>query len=103
MIKVPYVADGNGDAGAMSGDTDAFNMIDTAGATTDIVVGVGSGIVFNNTFTAGVRQAYRNCVIAPEQTFQSQWANPITVNVTIDAHNNGQNGRLAIHNLSILQ
>jgi len=103
MIKVPYVADANGDADAMSGDTDAFNMIDTAGATTDIVVGVGSGIVFNNTFTAGVSQAYRNCVIAAEQTIQSQWSNPITINVTFDAQNNGQNGGLASNNFSIIQ
>src|SRR5215470_9016039 len=42
-------------------------------------------VAFNNTFTANVSPAYRNCVIAAEQFLSAQWINPVTINLTFDA------------------
>jgi hypothetical protein len=74
--------------GSLSGETVTF---------------AGSGIVFNNSYTANVTQAYRNDILAAEQDLASHWTNSVTINVTFDAQAQGQNGNLASNGFSLLE
>jgi hypothetical protein len=62
----------------------------------------GSGLVFNNTFDAGVSQAYINCAIAAEQSLEALCTNADTIYVTFTASNEGQNGDLASNSFGIV-
>ena len=64
----------------------------TAGFTTDIVSFAGSGIVFDNTFTASVSAAYETCILAAEKTIASEWTNSITIHLEFDAEAKGTTG-----------
>jgi hypothetical protein len=58
----------------------------------------GSGLVFNNTYTANCSQQYISCIVAAENTYESLWSNPLTVNITFDEQATG--GSLASNNWS---
>ena len=63
----------------------------------------GSGIVFNNTYTASVTQAYKNDVLAAEQDIASHWSNSTTINLKFDAQAEGLNGDLASNNFGLVE
>ena len=65
------------------------------GSISETVTFAGSGIVFNNTFDAGVSQAYQNCAVSAEQAIASKWSNSVTINEQFVAQAQGQNGELA--------
>ena len=44
----------------------------------------GSGLVFNNTYGAGVTEAYRSAVVAAENAFQSHFGNSVTVSMDFE-------------------
>ncbi|WP_372785778.1 NF038122 family metalloprotease [Phenylobacterium sp.] len=44
----------------------------------------GSGLVFNNTYGAGVTDAYRGAVLEAEHFLQGHFVSPVTVNVSFD-------------------
>jgi hypothetical protein len=69
----------------------------------ETVTFAGSGIVFHNTYTANVTQAYRNDILAAEQDIASHWTNSVTINVTFDAQAKGQNGNLASNGFGLLE
>jgi len=84
--------------GSISSIGSAISIQTTAnanGTTTDTVTFAGSGIVFNNTFTASVTQAYKNCIISAEQAIASTWTNSVTINEEFDAQAQGLSGTLA--------
>jgi hypothetical protein len=49
----------------------------------------GSGLVFNNTYTANCTQQYISCILAAEKTYESLWGNSLTVNITFDEQGGG--------------
>ena len=63
----------------------------------------GSGIVFNNTYSASVTQAYKNNVLAAEQDIASHWSNSTTINLKFDAQAQGLNGDLASNNFGLVE
>ncbi|MGA7810791.1 MAG: hypothetical protein WCB02_39950, partial [Bradyrhizobium sp.] len=85
------------DAAATTGSgvtiTQATTQAD--GSLTETVSFAGSGIVFNNTFAAGLSQAYINCALAAEQTIAGEWSNAVTINESFTAAAEGKNGELA--------
>lgn len=66
-----------------------------AGSNPTVVSSSNSGLVFVNTFAAGVSAAYENCAIAAETALEALATNPDTVYVTFDTINNGPHGDLA--------
>jgi hypothetical protein len=44
----------------------------------------GSGLVFENTYGAGVTDVYRAAILTAEHTFQSQFSNAVTVSMNFD-------------------
>jgi Ca2+-binding RTX toxin-like protein len=52
----------------------------------------GSGLVFNNTYTANCSQQYISCIVAAENTYESLWSNSLTVNITFDEQATGKTG-----------
>jgi hypothetical protein len=44
----------------------------------------GSGLVFNNTYGAGVTEAYRAAIVAAETNLQAQFTNPVSVALHFD-------------------
>jgi len=66
-----------------------------AGGNPLVVTSASSGLVFVNTFAAGVSAAYESCVIAAENALQALATNSDTVYVTFDTVNNGPHGDLA--------
>ena len=69
----------------------------------DVVTFSGSGIVFNNTYSASVTQAYKNDVLAAEQDIASHWSNSTTINLKFDAQAQGLNGDLASNNFGLVE
>jgi hypothetical protein len=67
--------------------------------TTDTMSFAGSGMIFNNTFTANVTPAYMNCVLSAEQMIASEFTNSITINLEFDAQALGTNTYGAINRL----
>src|SRR5262249_22071197 len=61
----------------------------------------GSGIVFNNTFTANVTAAYKTCILNAEADIARHWTDNATITVSFDAQNAGTNNFLATNNFSI--
>src|ERR1051325_8202929 len=51
---------------------------------------VGSGLVFNNTYGAGVTATFRNEIVAAENYLQSQFTNSCTINCSFDLQGLGQ-------------
>ena len=56
---------------------------------TQTVTTPGSGLVFVNTYAQGDSAQYINCIVQAEQALESQWATPLTVNVTFATANLG--------------
>ena len=56
---------------------------------TQTVTTPGSGLVFVNTYAQGDSAQYINCIVQAEQALESQWATPLTVNVTFTTANLG--------------
>src|ERR1700749_2518200 len=56
---------------------------------TQTVSTAGSGLVFNNTYTANCSQQYISCIVAAENALESLWGNSLTVNVTFDEQASG--------------
>jgi hypothetical protein len=52
----------------------------------------GSGLVFDNTYTANCSAQYIACVVAAEQQLESLFTNSVTINETFDEENEGNNG-----------
>jgi hypothetical protein len=81
--------------------TFSYTVTDPAGLSTagsaSLAIGAasGGGIVFDNTFGAGVSSAYQSAVLSAEAQISSLWTNPITLNLTFDAVAQGANGFLA--------
>ena len=63
-----------------------------------VVSSASSGLVFVNTFAAGVSAAYESCAIAAENALEALATNSDTVYVTFDTVNNGPHGDLATNN-----
>jgi hypothetical protein len=78
-------------------------LVTGASLSGETVTFAGSGIVFHNSYTANVTQAYRNDILAAEQDIASHWTNSVTINVTFDAQAQGQNGNLASNSFSLLR
>ena len=72
------------------------------GVTTESVTFAGSGIVFNNTYTANVSQAYKSCVLAAEQDIASRWNSSVTISERFDAVAGGINGQLASNSFYVI-
>jgi hypothetical protein len=72
-------------------------------STSQTVTFAGSGIVFNNTYTANVTLAYKNCILAAEQDIATHWTNSITINVTFDALAKGTNSFLASNGFGLVE
>src|SRR5215468_297039 len=51
---------------------------------TDTVSTAGSGLVFVNTYGAGVTTAFHNAIVAAETYLESHFVNPITIHVSFD-------------------
>jgi hypothetical protein len=60
----------------------------------------GSGLVFNNTYTANCSQQYISCIVAAEDTYESLWSNSLTVNITFDEQAQGDTGSVASNDWS---
>jgi len=88
---------------ASVGDSSAINLVTSGTVTMDVATFAGSGIVFNNTYTANVTQALKNNILAAEQDIASHWSNSVTINVKFDAQALGQNGTLAGNSFSLLE
>lgn len=67
----------------------------TAIAGTSQVVTSGSGLVFNNTFASDVSAAYQLAVFTAEKFYQSQFINPVTINLTFGTLSLGSSGPVA--------
>jgi hypothetical protein len=65
------------------------------GSSNETVAFANSGIVFVNTYTARVTQAYKNNISAAEQDIAAHWTNSITLKLTFDAQAKGTNTFLA--------
>ena len=52
----------------------------------------GSGLVFVNTYAAGDTAAYEADIVAAEETLESLFTNKLTLNVTFEESNKGNNG-----------
>ncbi len=65
-----------------------------------VVTSASSGLVFVNTFAAGVSAAYESCAIAAENALQALATNSDTVYVTFDTTNNGPHGDLATNDFT---
>jgi len=50
----------------------------------EVVTVAGSGIVFANTYGAGVTEAYRTAIISAENALQSHFTNPVVVSMNFD-------------------
>jgi hypothetical protein len=87
-------------AGAFALGFTPASQASVSGALTESVTFAGSGIVFNNTFTANVSQAYKNAILAAEQDIASHWTNSITLNLKFDAQAEGTNTFLATNSWS---
>jgi hypothetical protein len=87
-----------------SGTTVSAVQANADGSVTESVSFSGSNISFNNTFAAGVPQAYINCALAAEQTIASQWGSPnaVTLNEAFTAQTEGQNGELASNGFHVV-
>jgi len=84
-----------GVAAAGAGMTISQVATNANGSISETVTFAGSGIVFHDTFDAGVSQAYQNCALSAEQAIASQWSNSVTINEEFSAQAQGQNGDLA--------
>ena len=78
----------------------SLQTMSASNTTSDEVSFAGTGIVFNNTFTANVTPAYKNCILAAEQTIASEWTNSITINLEFDAQASGTNTFAATNHFS---
>ncbi len=72
-------------------------------SSSETVTFAGSGIVFNNTYTANVTQPYKNSILAAEQDIATHWTNSIALNVTFDAQAPGTNGTLASNRFGLVE
>jgi hypothetical protein len=80
------------------------SVVTSASTTTDIVTFASSGIVFNNTYTVNVTQAYKNDILAAEQDIASHWTNSITLNMKFDAVAQGTGGTfLATNSFGLIE
>jgi hypothetical protein len=66
-----------------------------AGSSSETVAFATSGIVFVNTYTANVTQAFKNNILAAEQDIAAHWTNSVTLKLTFDAQARGTNSFLA--------
>jgi CARDB len=93
----PYTGPSGPDVPAFTGA--GINVLQTTtnadGSTTEIVTFAGSGITFNNTFQAGLPQAYVNDALAAEQLIASNWTGTVTINESFTAQAPGLTGWLA--------
>src|SRR5205085_946429 len=64
-----------------TGGTFAFNP--------ENVTLAGSGLVFHNTYGAGVTAAYHSAIIAAENFYQSHFTNAVTLNMNFDMRSLG--------------
>ncbi len=92
LLALPMAHGTSSETGSGIGSQTATS---TAGFTSDIVSFAGSGIVFDNTFTASVSAAYETCILAAEKIIASEWTNSITINLEFTAKAEGTNGTLA--------
>jgi len=65
------------------------------GVTTFTVTVPGSGMVFNNTITAGFTTAFQQDIVDAEDALAGNWTNSITLNLSFSAVNDGNTGFLA--------
>ena len=82
-------------AAAGAGMTISQVVTNANGSISETVTFAGSGIVFHDTFDAGVSQGYQNCALSAEQAIASQWSNSVIINEEFSAQAQGQNGELA--------
>ena len=88
-VSQPNIADASAAIGSGTTITQATTNAD--GSITETITFAGSGIVFNNTFAAGLSSAYINCVLAAEQTIASEWNNSVTIDESFTAQLAGTN------------
>lgn len=60
----------------------------------------GSGLVFVNTYTSNVSQAYQSAIIAAENYFQQRISSSVTLNFTFDTLNGGTGGFVGSNSFS---
>ena len=85
------------------GDPSSSSSSSSGPTTSDVVTSAGSGIVFDNTFTANVNAAYKADILAAEADIQSHWSNSVTINLSFDAQAEGHNGDLASNSFDLVE
>src|SRR5579883_2503715 len=75
---VPVAATSTSSTGSSSGTAG------TATLASETITRTGSGLVFNNTYGAGVTTNFRNEIVAAENYLQSQFTNSCTINCSFD-------------------
>src|SRR5215467_6174244 len=61
----------------------------------------GSSLIFDNTITSGVTQAFQDCIVAAEQALAQNWTSSVTVNISFGATNLGNAARLADNSFAV--
>jgi hypothetical protein len=84
-----------GAASSLNAGSNLLSATTLAGSSSETVAFANSGIVFVNTYTANVTQAYKNNILAAEQDIATHWSNSITLKLTFDAQARGTNTFLA--------
>src|SRR5271154_1907663 len=64
----------------------------SSGSSSSVVSTPGSGLVFDNTYTASCTAAFEGCIVAAEDQFESLFTNSVTLNITFQEQNSGNNG-----------
>ena len=91
--SLPSVSAGSGSspggsvlsAGAPSGSSPLISP--------DVIVSTpGSGLEFNNTYGASCTAAFKACIVAAENQLESLFTNSVTLDVTFNESNEGNNG-----------
>src|SRR5882672_6620373 len=70
-----------------TGPTGTLGPTGNAPPVAETITLTGSGLVFNNTYGAGVTATFRNEIVAAENYLQSQFTNSCTVNCSFDLQN----------------
>src|SRR6516225_2781047 len=73
-----------------TGSTGMGGTTGSAPPPAETVTRAGSGLVFNNSYGAGVTATFRNEIVAAENYLQSQFTNSCTINCSFDLQNLGQ-------------
>ncbi len=81
-------------SGSLSGDFEALastGFASSSSSSSQVVSTSGSGLVFNNTYNASCTAAFEACIVSAEDELESLFTNSVTLNVTFQEQNQGNN------------